>query len=305
MRLLGQIVVIALAAVGGIALVMIAFGIAAALSARPQPLPAHMVLSLNLDAGVAEARSNSPLARYTGRNRIVLSELVQTLDRASRDARVGAVVARLDGSGMGLASAQEIRDAVIAFRKSGKRAVLYSEELGGGASSVDAYLASGFQEVWLQPSGLYSLPGYMAQTPFIKGTLDLIGVQPQFSGRWEYKSAIETFTHDKFSKEAKETLEGLVASWTNQTIEGIATARGLQARGCARGDGQGLPVRRGRPPGRADRSRRLLGRGAEEPRGRRGGDGRPARIRGAAGAAARGGEGRPHRRRRHGHFGRR
>ncbi len=153
---------------------------------------------------------------------------MQTLDRASRDARVGAVVARLDGSGMGLASAQEIRDAVIAFRKSGKRAVLYSEELGGGASSVDAYLASGFQEVWLQPSGLYSLPGYMAQTPFIKGTLDLIGVQPQFSGRWEYKSAIETFTHDKFSKEAKETLEGLVASWTNQTIEGIATARGLK-----------------------------------------------------------------------------
>lgn len=228
MRVFGQIVVIVLAAVGGIALVMIAFGIAAALSARPQPLPSHMVLSLNLNGGVAEARSTSPLARYTGRNRIVLSELVQTLDRASRDPRVDAVVGRLDGAVMGLASAQEIRDAVLAFRKSGKRAVLYSEELGGGASSVDAYLASGFQEVWLQPSGIYGLPGYMAQSPFIKGTLDLIGVEPQFSGRWEYKSAIETFTHDKFSKENRETLEGLIASWTKQTIDGIAAARGLK-----------------------------------------------------------------------------
>jgi protease-4 len=230
MRLFGRIVVIVLAAVGAMVLIGVVVMTVAALSSRPKPLPLHMVLSVNLDNGVAESRPDSPLARFTGRDIVVLSDLVQTLQRAANDIRVDGLVVRFDGAPMGMATAQEIREAVTAFRRSGKRAVIFSEDMGGfGGSTVGAYLSSAFKEVWLQPSGTYGLAGFMAQSPFIKGTLDMLGVQPQFSGRWEYKSAIEMFNRDKFSKEARETMDGLVEAWTDQAVDGIAAARGVKA----------------------------------------------------------------------------
>ncbi len=231
MRLFGRIVVIVLAVIGGFAVGgLVLMSVIASQAVKREPLPAHMVLSVDLRGGVAEAPPGGPLGRYAGRNVIVLSQLVQTLDRASRDPRVSAVVARLDGSAPGMAAAQEIREAVAAFRRSNKRTVLFSEDLGGfGGSTTAVYLASAFQEVWLQPSGTYGLAGYVAQSPFVKGTLDMLGVQPQFGARWEYKSAIETFTRDKFSKENRETLDALLQAWTRQAVEGIASARGVKA----------------------------------------------------------------------------
>ncbi len=230
MRFIGRLIVIVLAVIGGMLVIGTGFMIAAVLSAQPKPLPEKMVLSVNLDRGVAETRSDSPFARFTDHDVVVLSELVQTLDRAAADPRVTALVVRLDGAQIGMAAAQEIRDAVAAFRKSGKRAAIFSEELGGfGGSTVAAYISSAFKEVWLQPSGIYGLSGFMLQSPFLKNTFDMIGVQPQFAGRWEYKSAIETFTRDKFSKEAKETMDGLVTAWTRQAVDGIAASRGLKA----------------------------------------------------------------------------
>ncbi|HEY1721647.1 MAG TPA: S49 family peptidase [Magnetospirillaceae bacterium] len=231
MRFLGRLIVIVLAVIGGFMVLGTVFmTVAAVSSSREKPLPAHMVLSLNLDNGVVETRPDSPLARFANHDVTVLSELVQTLDRAANDPRVNALVVRLDGAPMGMAAAQEVRDAVTAFRRSGKRAVVFSEELGGfGGSTIAAYVSSAFKEVWLQPSGTYGLSGFMLQSPFIKNTLDMLGVQPQFSGRWEYKSAIEMFTHEKFSKEAHETMDGLVAAWTNQAVDGIAASRGLKA----------------------------------------------------------------------------
>jgi len=226
MRLVGRIVVIALAALGGFVLAGMALAIVGALSARPQPLPDHLVLSVNLNAGVVEALPNNPLSRYTGHATPVLSDLVQTLDRASRDPRVAALVVHLDAAPIDMATAQQLRDSIDAFRRSGKRTVVFSESLG---TTVATYLASAFQEVWLQPSGDVGLTGFMAESPFIKGTLAMLGIDAQFAGRWEYKSAIEMFTHDKYSKENRESMESLIGSWTNQVADGIAKARGLKA----------------------------------------------------------------------------
>jgi len=228
MRLVGKILVITLAVIGGFVVIGIALSVVAALSARPQPLPDHMVLSLQLSNGVAEASPTGPFARLTERRQPVVSQLVQLLGRASRDPRITALVVHLDAAPFGMATAQELREAIDSFRASGKRTVVFSEDLGGfGGSTIAVYLASAFQEVWLQPSGEVGLVGFMAQSPFLKGTFDMLGIAPQFGARWEYKSAIETFTHDKFSKEARDSLDALVGAWTNQAAEGIAKSRSL------------------------------------------------------------------------------
>ncbi|HLO76590.1 MAG TPA: signal peptide peptidase SppA, partial [Magnetospirillum sp.] len=71
------------------------------------------------------------------------------------------------------------------------------------------------------------LTGFMAESPFLRGTLDLLGVQPEFAGRKEYKTAIETFTEKKYSAANLETLNGLLDAWSGQVIAGIAEGRKL------------------------------------------------------------------------------
>jgi protease-4 len=227
MRLLGRILVVVLAVIGGGFLLIGGIGLYSLLHTHPAPLPSKMVLALDLDRGVSEAKNNSPFALRKF-NAYPLRQVVETLDRAARDPAVTALVARFDSPPIGMAQAQELRDAVLAFRRSGKRVMAYSTSLGGGGNGNMAYyLASSFHEIWLQPSGDIGLTGFMAESPFFKGVLDWLEVKPQFAGRYEYKTAIDIYTHDKFTKEGRESMQMLIDSWSKQTIDGIALARGL------------------------------------------------------------------------------
>ncbi|MDR3440625.1 signal peptide peptidase SppA [Telmatospirillum sp.] len=230
MRLVGRIILIVLAIVGSLTLAIAGIGTFAALKQRPTPLPKQMVLVLDLNAGVAEAVPDGPFAQLSLGHTLVMSDVVETLDRAARDPQVTALVARLDNTSFGMARAQEIRDAVLAFRKSNKRTMLFSSSLGEmGNGTVAYYLATAFQEIWLQPSGDIGLTGFSAESPFFKSALDTLGIKAEFGARYEYKSAIEHLTQTHFTKESREALQLLIDSWSRQTIDGIAQARNLPA----------------------------------------------------------------------------
>jgi len=228
MRLIGRVTLFALATIGLLTMGLFLIVGVAAMRHQTPSLPGKIVLMLNLDDGLTEATPEGPLAKLQS-NGYSVAEVVQALDRASRDPRVTGLVARLDDVHLGMAKAQEIRDAVAAFRKSGKRTVAYSSSLGEGGPGTSAYYtASAFQEIWLQPSGDVGLTGFMAESPFLKDIFEKLGVQPQFGARWEYKSAIETFTQGKFTKENRDSLTQLLNSWSGQVTQGIAESRGLK-----------------------------------------------------------------------------
>ncbi len=227
MRRLGRVILIILAAVGSLTLLSAIAAISAIQTFRPEPLPGRMVLSLDLDAGVVETEADSPLAKLRLSNAYPLRDVLEGLDRASRDPRIQGLVARLDSPSLGMGRAQELRDAILAFQKSGKSAVVFSSSLGE-TSSLPYYLASAFREIWLQPSGTVGLTGFMAEQPFLKGTLDLLDIKPEFGARYEYKTAIDMFTGNKFTQEGRESLQLLIDSWTRQAVNGIAEARKLK-----------------------------------------------------------------------------
>jgi protease-4 len=231
MRRIARIIVATLAVIGllfmaGIGLTI--WGVAALHDKIGPSLPKHMVLTLDLENEFKDAPSGDPFAALTGADVYVLREVVDSIDRAARDPRVTGLFATLGHTQMGMARAQEVRDAVIRFRASGKPAVLFAETLGEfGNGTVEYYLSSAFGQVWLQPSGDVGLTGFMAESPFLKGTLELLGVEPQFAGRKEYKTAIEIFTEKKYSPANSETLTGLLDAWSNQVIAGVAEGRKL------------------------------------------------------------------------------
>ena len=99
---------------------------------------------------------------------------------------------------MGLAEIQEVRDAVIAFRESGKPTIAYAETFGEfGPGNGAYYLATAFDRIYLQPSGDIGLTGLMAESAFVSGTLEKLGLSPRMDHRYEYKNALNMFTEKK------------------------------------------------------------------------------------------------------------
>ena len=87
-------------------------------------------------------------------------------------------------------------------------------------------LATAFGELWLMPGGGVGLLGVGIETPFVRGTLDRLGIEPQFEQRHEYKNAADLWLRKEFTAAHREALERLAESVFSDAIGTIAEARG-------------------------------------------------------------------------------
>jgi protease-4 len=188
----------------------------------------RLLLELDLTGEVIEAAPDDPVGRLQARGKPRLHAVIGALHDARDDPRVAGLVAKLGSTTMGLARAQEIRDAVARFASSGKPTVGWAETFGEDAhGTVPYYLATGFPEIWLQPSGDVAMTGVTAEVTFVRGTLDKIGVVPRLGQRHEYKNAADRMMRTGFTDAHREALGRLVTSMYEQVVTGIAQGRGL------------------------------------------------------------------------------
>ncbi|MFF0342325.1 signal peptide peptidase SppA [Kribbella sp. NPDC004875] len=213
------------------------------------------LLELDLTRGVLETPPASPVAAFRARHLPTLRELVGALRKGARDDAVVGVVAHLGGHRLSLAQVQELREAVTDFRTSGKPAVAWTESFGEtGQGTVPYYLATAFDEIWVQPSGDLAITGVSVQAVFVRGALDKAGVIPQFGKRREYKTAADTFTEKEMTGPAREMASRLAESAYEQIVEGIAVRRRLDtARVRELVDTAPLPAQDGLDAGLVDR----------------------------------------------------
>ncbi|HET8675808.1 MAG TPA: signal peptide peptidase SppA [Blastocatellia bacterium] len=189
-------------------------------------VPGKVILELNLETGLIEAIPNDPIANIMLSDVTTVRDIVDGLERAGNDERVAGVIARLGGTTTGMAQSQEIRDAIINFRSKNKFAIAFAEtfgEVGPGTGSY--YLATSFDQIYLQPSGDIGLTGIIMEGQFVKGTLEKLGVQPRMDNRYEYKAAMYTFTEKQFTPAHREEMEAIMNSWFSQITRGIAEGR--------------------------------------------------------------------------------
>ena len=187
------------------------------------------MLELDLTRGVLETPPASPLAAFRARHLPTLRELVAALRKGAKDDGVVGLVAHLGGQGLSLAQVQDLREAVADFRASGKPAIVWTESFGEVArGTVPYYLATAFDEIWVQPSGELGVTGVSVQATFVRGALDKAGVIPQFGKRREYKTAVDTFTEKEMTGPAREMASRLAESAYEQIVEGIAVRRQLE-----------------------------------------------------------------------------
>jgi protease-4 len=185
-----------------------------------------LILELDLTDGLAEGPPQDPLSALLTLRRMRLPDLLEGLKRASGDDRVRALVVKVGGSRIGLAKIQELREAVLNFRRSGKLAVAWAETFGEFVrGNLPYYLATGFDRIYLQPTGTLGLTGVAVEQVFLHGALEKLGIDFQSAKRYEYKSAADPLTETGFTGPAREAVGRLTESVTEQLAAGIAEGR--------------------------------------------------------------------------------
>jgi protease-4 len=190
---------------------------------RPQTL-----LELDLTEPLVAPEADDPLARLRARSRRLLRPTLRALHEAPEDRHVVGLIAKVGGM-WPWATMQELRRGVQTFAASGKPTLAWIETFGElGSRSMAAYvLATAFGELWLQPGGEVGLLGVGIETTFVRGTLDRLGIEPQFEQRYEYKNAADVLMRKEFTAAHREALERLAESVFSDAVETIADARSL------------------------------------------------------------------------------
>jgi protease-4 len=162
------------------------------------------------------------VTQFAGREGMTVRGVVESLRMAKRDPRIASVL--LLPSTLELpywAKVQELRDAVLDFKESGKTVVAFLE-FGGDR---EYYLASAADRVFLLPASPLDLTGLASYEIFLRGTLDKIGAYPDFVHIGDYKTAPNQFTETGFTPAHREMAEALNRDMYEQLVRGIANAR--------------------------------------------------------------------------------
>jgi protease IV len=184
---------------------------------------APLILELDLTDGLVEEPPGDPVSALLTMRRSRLADVLDGLRRARGDDRVRALVVKLGGRPFGLARVQELRAAVKDFARSGKATVAWAETFGEfSPGNVPYYLATAFDKIYLQPSGELDLTGISLQQLFFRDAMDKLGLDYQVAKRKEYKSAADRLTERGFTAPAREAMQRLVVSLTQQLTEAIA-----------------------------------------------------------------------------------
>lgn len=218
----------------GFIIVLGAFGLSLAWQQlenfRPQeePLPEHMVLVLNLADPILESPADSILAKAALGYPLQMRQIGESLSRAATDPRIDGLFVVAGRGAFGMAQVQEIRGYIEDFKASDKPVISFSESFGeGGSGTLNYYLATAADEVWLQPSGSLDITGFILEQPYLRAALDRIGVEAQMGQRSEYKGAMNNLTDTSLPAPQRENLQRLLDSWMTQFSQDVAEARGL------------------------------------------------------------------------------
>ena len=218
-----RVVVFVLATIGGlVVLSMIGFvSLALFVGRRAPAVPQSAMLVLKVGGDLQETAPGDVVTFLRSRTPTVRS-LVDTLRKAKTDSRISAVLLEPVGfSSPYWGKVQELRDAVLDFKASGKPIYAYL----AAADDRSYYLATAANRVSIMPSAEVDLTGVATYALFLRGTFDKFGIVPDMHHIGDYKTAINAYTEKTYTKAHKEMDESLNRDLFEQIVLGVASSR--------------------------------------------------------------------------------
>ena len=201
---------------------IVGFAILYFMFGREPAVPSNATLVLRVGGDLSEMAPADVVGYLRGVRTPTVRSVVDNLRKAKADGRVRAVMLKPTGFESPFwGKVQEIRDAVIEFKKSGKPVYAYLE-YGGDR---EYYLATAADKIYLMPASPLNLTGVATYELFLRGTLDKIGAYPDLHHIGDYKTAVNTFTEKGYTPAHKEMDQSLNRDLYEQIVRGIADGR--------------------------------------------------------------------------------
>jgi protease-4 len=192
------------------------------MSSRGPAVPERALLVLRPGGELLEVPPDDVVGQLMGRESATVRALTESLRNAQRDDRVAGVLllpSSLDLPFWG--KVQELREALLEFRQSGKPVIAFLE-YGGDR---EYYLASAADHIFLLPTSPLDLTGVASYEVFLRGAFEKMGAYPDFVHVGAYKTAVNQFTEKGFTPEHREMTESLTRDLYDQIVEHLAEAR--------------------------------------------------------------------------------
>jgi protease-4 len=188
----------------------------------------NSILQISLNHPVTERTPNNPLSALgflgiDGDKSIGLNDILANIKKAKTDPDIKGIYLEESNVPIGQATSEEIRNALIDFKKSGKFIVAYSEIYTQGFY----YLASVADKVYINPKGIFLFHGFSQEITFLKGALDKLGIEAQIIKVGTYKSAVEPLFLTKMSPANRLQVNSYLGSLYKQFLSGISASRNI------------------------------------------------------------------------------
>ncbi|OGX81419.1 signal peptide peptidase SppA [Hymenobacter lapidarius] len=207
----------------GFVLLAVVIGAAASSSGDRKEVAANSVLELKLNEPLAERGRDSKFNFGGNSSTTGLVDLKATIRRAKGDEDIRGILLNLDIVQGGMASLEEVRDALLDFKKSGKFVVAYHEV----CSEKSFYLSSVANQIYLHPQGNLEFNGLGTEVLFYKRLFEKAGIEPYIFRVGSFKSAVEPFFRESFSDSARYQTVSFLNSINGYMVKQIAASRGI------------------------------------------------------------------------------
>lgn len=205
---------------------IIVFAIAGRTSDSTAKLTDNSILYIDLSGTIEERAPELDLFSelYGASAKIIpLNDILNSLKSAQNDNRIKGLYINCDGATSGIATSEEIHNAIIEFQKSGKWVYAYADTY----TQNNYYIVSSANFLDLNPMGSVDIKGLSATTVFFKNLLDKIGVEMQVIKVGTYKSAVEPFILTEMSEASRLQQEHYMGNIWQTISNGIAEARNV------------------------------------------------------------------------------
>ena len=187
----------------------------------------NSIFKLELKGAVTERLADNPFAALMSEEQTALGleDILASIQKAAENEYIKGIYLEAGGIVADPASIEEIRNALVKFRQTGKFVVAY----GDNYSQADYYISSVADKVILNPRGMVDWHGMASQTIYLKDLLDQLGIEMEVFKVGTYKSAVEPYTSTKMSDENREQITAYITSIWDNMVDGVSLSRNISA----------------------------------------------------------------------------
>lgn len=186
----------------------------------------NSMLKIEFSKPIAERTSNNPFNNFDFQTLrpstdLGIRDIITFIGKAKTDNNIKGIYLDLSVIPTGLATLEEIRNALLDFKTSKKPIISYAEMY----TQSSYYLASVADKVYLNPSGYFPLVGMRSELMFLKGSFQKLDIEPEILRHGKYKSAVEPYTNEKMSEANREQMNALLSGVWGHILKSISEQR--------------------------------------------------------------------------------